>query len=183
MRNLSRSEVLRGLLGLSAAATLPRTAHAQNFTFSVGHPLGTQDSIHIGALRLKEYAEQKSGGRITINVFPGGVLGGSREMAQQMQRGEIFGVIDATAKFQSFVPEFALLDIPFLADDASSAFRIMDSSTVAHLINDKAIQGGFQAVHGWEVSFRNIYTKSRPIQDLPHLNMPPLGGRLECAGR
>jgi len=169
MRNLSRCEVLRGLLGFGATAVLPKTARAQSFTFSIGHPLTTQDSIHIGAMRLKEYAEQKSGGRITINVFPGGVLGSSREMAQQMQRGEIFGVIDATAKFQTFAPEFALLDMPFLANDASSAFKIMDSSATAHLINDKATKAGFQIVHGWEVSFRSIYTKSRPIQTITDL--------------
>jgi TRAP-type transport system periplasmic protein len=169
MRTFSRSEVLRGLLGVGAAAGLSTAARAQKFTFSIGHPLGTHDSIHIGALRLKEFAEQKSAGRITINVFPGGILGSSREMAQQVQRGEIFGVIDATAKFETFTPEFALLDIPFLAKDAPSAFKIMDSPTAGRLVADKATKAGFRLVHGWEVSFRDIYTKRRPIHAMADL--------------
>ncbi|HTV34889.1 MAG TPA: TRAP transporter substrate-binding protein [Xanthobacteraceae bacterium] len=169
MRNLSRSDVLRGLVSLGAAGSLPRIARAQNFNLSIGHPLTTQDSIHIGALRFKEYAEHTSGGRIAVKIFPGGVLGSSREMAQQVRQGEIFGIIDATAKFQTFVPEFALLDIPFLANDAPSAFKTMDSATVAHLIGDKSAKAGFRLAHGWEVSFRDIYTKSRPIRSMADL--------------
>lgn len=169
MQRLSRSAVLRGLAGLGAAAAYPRIARAQNFTLSIGHPLTTEDPIHIGALRFKEYAEQKSEGRVTVKLFPGSVLGGSREMAQQVSRGEIFGVIDATAKFETFVPEFALLEIPFLAKDAPSAFKTMDSSTAAHLIGDKSAKAGFRFVHGWEVSFRDIYTKSRPIMSMADL--------------
>lgn len=169
MRKLSRSDVLRGLAGLGAAVAAPGIARAENFTFSIGHPLTTQDSIHLGALRFKDYAEHNSGGRITVKLFPGGVLGSSREMAQQVSRGEIFGVIDATAKFQTFTPEFALFDIPFLAKDASSAFKTMDSATAAHLIGDKSAKAGFRFVHGWEVSFRDIYTKSRPIMSMADL--------------
>jgi TRAP-type transport system periplasmic protein len=170
MPKLSRSEVVRGLVGLTAAISLPRLAFAQNFAFSIGHVLEPQHSVHIGALRFKQYAEQKSNGRITVNLFPAGMLGNSRELALQAQGGAIFGVIDATTKFVNFVPEFALLDMPFLANDARGAFSIMDSATVSDTIYAKSIKAGFRPVHGWEVAFRNIYTKRRPINAMADLH-------------
>lgn len=169
MKKPNRSQVVRGMLGLAAAAVLPKPSRAQSFTLAIGHVLEPQHSVHIGAVRFKEFVERESAGRITVNLFPSGMLGGSREMTQQMQRGAIFGVIDATAKFVAFVPEFGLLDMPFLANDAASAFKVMDSETTAHLIGEKSIKAGFRQIHAWEVGFRHIYTKRREIKSMSDL--------------
>lgn len=170
MRKFSRSEVLRGAAGLAAALSLPHVARAQNFSFSIGHVLEPLHSVQIGAERFKKVAEEKSKGQIKVSVFPAGMLGNSRDLALQTQSGSIFGVIDATTKFVNFTPEFALLDMPFLAKDAPSAFAVMDSPTIAKIVYEKSIKAGFRPIHGWEVAFRNIYTKRRPINAMSDLH-------------
>jgi tripartite ATP-independent transporter DctP family solute receptor len=163
MRKVTRSEVLRGLLGVTAALSLPTKAFADTFVFSIGHVLDPQHPVQVGALQFKKVAEEKSNGRIKVNVFPAGMLGNSRELALQCKIGTIFGVIDATTKFVDFVTDFALLDIPFLANDARAAFAIMDSATATKVIYEKSIKAGFRPIHGWDVAFRDIYTSRRPI--------------------
>src|SRR5689334_14420655 len=151
MANISRSEFVRGLLCASAfVSAMPRRAFANPVTLSIGHVLEPLHSVHIGALKFKEVAEAKSNGQITVNLFPASILGGSRELALQMQSGSIFGVIDATTKFGNFVPEYTLLDLPFLANDATSAFKVMDSAAASELIYEKSIKAGYRPVHGWE---------------------------------
>ena len=48
------------------------------FEINIGHINDERDSWHQGALKFKEYVEEKSGGRIAVNVYqqPAGHRGG-----------------------------------------------------------------------------------------------------------
>ncbi len=85
---MTRSNLWRTALAavLVLAGTL---AHAQDKTFKLalqnpkGHPLVT------GAEKFAELVAAKSGGKLKVNVFPSGTLGGDAQTVSAAQGGTI----------------------------------------------------------------------------------------------
>jgi TRAP-type transport system periplasmic protein len=144
-------------------------ARAQNYTLVIGHVLDPESSINVGMKKFKEVAETQSNGRIRVNLFPAATLGDSREMQLQTQSGAIFGLVDATTKMVNFVPEFGLLDIPFLVTNEQSAYRLLDSPEFDSIFNSKAEKAGFRWLHSVDVSFRHIYTTKKATKAMADL--------------
>ena len=82
----------------------------------------------MGAIEFARLVEEKSEGRIKIEVFTGGQLGGDEQaILEQVQ----FGAIDFTrvnfAPMTEFAPILSLLQMPYLFTDADHMHRVIDS--------------------------------------------------------
>ena len=87
---------------------------------SPGHP-----SV-VGAEKWAEIVKEKSGGKMTIKIFPGAVLGGDVQVLSSVQGGTIDFMSMNSGILQSQVKEFAVLDFPFLFNDGKEADKILD---------------------------------------------------------
>ena len=163
------ARVLPVMFVLVLQASLYGGARAQTYTLVIGHVLDPESTINSGMKRFKEVAEAQSKGRIKVNLFPAGTLGDSREMELQTQSGAIFGLVDATTKMVNFVPEFGLLDIPFLVTSEAAAYRLLDSPDFDAIFNSKAEKAAFRWIYSVDVSFRHIYTTKKPIRAMADL--------------
>ena len=97
--------------GTTAPAT-PATGEVFHLKFA--HSVAETHVIHDTALLLKKLLEEKSGGRITMDVFGSAQLGADRETLEGMQRGDIAFTCVNVSPIVMFVPEFAIFDLPFL---------------------------------------------------------------------
>ena len=155
------------LLALVVLGAVAGPAAAQDvYTLKIGCVLDPQHPLLVGARRLAEVAEKESGGRLKINVYPSSQLGGQREVVQNVQSGVVDGVLEATATFTNFVPQFGVVDLPYLAKDAAAALRLFDSPVFDQEVVKPAAAAGFHVVHVWEVTFRNVYTRNRAINTI-----------------
>jgi TRAP-type transport system periplasmic protein len=116
-------------LGFAAGLAAP-TASAQQFKFNLGTVLDPKHPVSVGMYRMAEVAEKESGGRLKLEIFPSSQLGAQREMWQNVQAGLIGGIIDPTASAANFVPQFAVLDLPYLVQSADQAFKLLDGPVV-----------------------------------------------------
>jgi len=144
-------------------------AAQESYTLKIACVLDPQHPILIGARHMAEVAEKESGGRLKINVYPSSQLGGQREVLQNTQAGVVDGVIDATATLTNFVPQLGVVDLPYLAKDPAAAFRLFDSPVFEQELGRPAAAAGFHIVQVWEVTFRNVYTRSKPINAVADL--------------
>jgi TRAP-type transport system periplasmic protein len=152
------------LAALALAPFAPRAGRAQeSVTLRIGSALDPQHPILVGARRMAEMLEGESKGRVKVNLFPSGQLGSQREMWQNVQAGALDGVIDASANLVNFVPPFGVLDLPYLVREEAAAYRLLDGPVIEETLVSRAVGAGFRVVNFWEVTFRNIYTRSRPI--------------------
>ena len=160
----------RALLALFMVAAFAGTASSQDVhSLKIACVLDAQHPVVIGARQMAEIAEKESGGRLKITVYPSSQLGGQREVVQNVQAGVVDGVIDATATLTNFVPQLGVVDLPYLAKDAGTAFRLFDSPVFEQELGRPAAAAGFHIVQVWEVTFRNVYTRSRPINAVADL--------------
>ena len=116
---------------------------------------------------MAEVAERESKGRLKIALYPSSQLGGQREVLQNVQAGVVDGVLEATATLTNFVPQFGVIDLPYLAKDQDTAYRLFDSPVFEQELARPAAAAGFHVVHVWEVTFRNVYTRAKAINASP----------------
>jgi len=118
---------------------------------------------------MAEAAAKQSNGRIKVNLFPSSQLGSDREMLQNTQAGVISGMLEATTKLVTFVPQFGVLDLPYLATSREQAFRLLDSPVIEQELHGRAAEAGFRIIGYWEVTLRSIYTRTKVINSVADL--------------
>lgn len=118
-----------------------------------------------GIERFKEVVEEKTDNGITVELYPNGQLGGDREMIQAVQAGTQEVTVPSTAPLANFVPEFNVLNFPFLFPDLETADQILDGEIGDKLLetleNKDMVGLGF-----WEEGFYNVTNDKRPIESV-----------------
>lgn len=117
--------------GLAAAATaaVPRWAMAATTlrwasVLPVNHPQVAMME------RVAKDMKEQTGGAVEIQVFPAGQLGSSRDVIESTSGGAIQIVDEGAAQFGQFVPQFSILEGPYLWKDAAHIRRVMNSPIV-----------------------------------------------------
>jgi len=119
--------------------------------------------ISQGGQKFAELVAQKSGGKMQVKLFPGGVLGGDVQVLSAVQGGTIDMTSMNSGILQGQVKEYAIVDFPFLFNDAKEADAIMDG-TVGKLLADKLPEKGLVHLAYFDLGFRNVTNSKRAIR-------------------
>src|SRR6201989_2148772 len=108
-----------GIVVLSAGSALAKNPIVIKFS----HVVANDTPKGKGALKFKELAEQYTGGKVKIEVYPNSTLHKDKEEIEALQLGSVQMLAPSTAKFAPLgVKEFEALDLPWLfKDDATYA--------------------------------------------------------------
>src|SRR3712207_1771536 len=111
-KTLSRREfaamTATGLLTTVAAPAV--RAQSRTVTLRMGTSNSPQHFITKGAQKFADLAKDKSGGSVTIRVFPASQLGGEREMAEGLKTGTIDVAVVSAGVLANFDPFVGILD-------------------------------------------------------------------------
>ena len=77
---------------------------------------------------IAERVSEITDGKLTMDYFPNGELGGDADLIRQMQAGDIDMVVCQTAPMVSFIPEMAVFDLPM-------AFTKLDGDAIDEVLN------------------------------------------------
>lgn len=118
----------------SAAAPAQQSGSAE-FIIKIGHVVDEENAMHKGIVMFKDYVEKESGGRIACEIFPNALLGGDRELVEGVELGTIQMSGPATTVLVSYIPEFGVLDMPFLFSSEEAGFQALDNELGEYLDN------------------------------------------------
>ena len=121
-----------------------------------GHP------AVMGAEKFAELVAAKSGGKIKVNLFPGGVLGGDAPTVSALQGGTVEMTVLNSGILASQVKDFAIYDFPFLFANAKEADAVVDGPFGKGL-HAKLADKGIVGLAYWELGFRDLTNGRRPI--------------------
>lgn len=152
---------------LFAAAALAAVAGASaqdirehTLKFATQNPKG--HPIVIGMEKFAELVAAKSGGKIKVNLFPGGTLGSDQANVSALQGGTLELVSMNTGILASVAKELAIVDFPFLFANAKEADAVMDGP-VGKKLHAKLEEKGIVGLAFWELGFRQITNSKRPL--------------------
>ena len=124
---MTKTATTLGALALSALLAAP--VAAQEFTLVT--PLVTnEDNYNFQAMRaFMHHVESRSGGRIKVEIFPGGTLCSSgRECFEGMQAGLVDIYQSNFGEPSNLWPSFAVLDLPYMLRDDPVAECVFDDT-------------------------------------------------------
>jgi tripartite ATP-independent transporter DctP family solute receptor len=170
MHDSIRRAAVRALV-LCASALLASGAAAQaarQFSFAYDQPPTTAYGIaaNIFDAKLKEL----SGGKFSINQFPGAQLGQEPQMLQKMRAGDIDFVITSTANASTLAPQAGVFSLHFIFRDQGHLARVLADPAVATefraMVKDQ-VQGA-QVLGLMTMGLRNMYSKQevKSVEDI-----------------
>jgi TRAP-type transport system periplasmic protein len=121
-----------------------------------GHPLAT------GAEKFAEIVAAKSGGKLKVNIFPGGTLGGDAPNVSALQGGTIEFVLLNSGILASQVKAFEAYDLPFMFANAAEADAVVDGP-FGQKMHASLAEKGIIGLSYFELGFRNITNSKRAI--------------------
>ncbi|OIJ12087.1 hypothetical protein BKP37_14500 [Anaerobacillus alkalilacustris] len=133
----------------------------------------TEGSVRdVTAKKFKEIVEEKTDGRLQIEIHLGESLGTEQEMINMVQVGALELQL-AGGLFANIVPEYNTLSLPFIVDDYDEAYAVLDGP-VGDRWKELASERGFKVLAHTELGFAQITTNNKPIyhpDDLKGLRM------------
>jgi tripartite ATP-independent transporter DctP family solute receptor len=119
-------------------------------TQSMDHP------YMVGAQKFADLIRERTGGRITIRLYPSNQLGkGEREMTEGIQQGAIDLLVTSTGPLGGFTPSVNILDFPFLFRDFRHVDLVLDGAIGQRLLGDFE-KANIKALAFWENGFRHL---------------------------
>ncbi|MGE0787119.1 MAG: TRAP transporter substrate-binding protein [Sandaracinaceae bacterium] len=119
--------------------------------------------------RLKTHIEQESGGRIRVQMFMGGSLGGEKALVRRTAQGSIQAFGGSTAALGTLVRELDVIESPYLFEDYASADAALDGPARG-IVTQALARRGFVFGLWAENGFRSWFTRERPIRQPSDLN-------------
>lgn len=98
-----------------------------------------------------------------VKVFPGGVLGSDPQLLSAAQGGTIDFATMNSGILQGQVKEFAIVDFPFLFNDAKEVDTILDGK-VGKALDAKLPEKGLMNMGYFDLGFRQMTNSKRLIK-------------------
>ena len=110
---------------------------------------------------FKEKLEEKTNGKIKVDLFFGGILGNERELMDLVSTGALQGTRGGF--FNDVNPKYNLLTLPFLVSNWDEATNLVNSSFMEE-INNQSKENGFHVpATGISQGFRAHTNNKKPI--------------------
>jgi C4-dicarboxylate-binding protein DctP len=118
-----------------------------------------------GAERFKQLAEERSKGRVRVEVYPNSQLFKDKEELEALQLNSVQMLAPSISKFGPLgVKDFELFDLPFVTPDLESFRRVSESSWGKTALKRLEARGIIGLAY-WDAGFR-VITANRPINKL-----------------
>lgn len=162
---MKRRLMMKTVIAALAAVSFGSSAYAADFSerslkFGVQNPKG--HPAEVGAQKFADLIAEKSGGKIKVKVFAGGVLGGDQQTVSALQGGTIEMTALNSGILGSHVKEMAIYDFPFLFANSQEVDAVVDGP-FGQGLHKKLEEKGIVGLGYWELGFRNITNGVRPI--------------------
>lgn len=164
-RMLTLPVLLLGVVGIVLVGcgeqTGPAGEEEYSFRYSEVHPEGYPSTI--AAERFAELVEERSDGRIMIEVFPGGQLGDPSAVIEQIQGGSIAFTDQSTSTLTGFSEGVAVFDLPYLFEDEDSYHSFLNGEGGQELL-DSLQDDGLKGLAYYDAGARSFYTADKVVE-------------------
>jgi tripartite ATP-independent transporter DctP family solute receptor len=152
----------------------------------MGHGAAEGSIGDLYCIKFKELVENKSNSKIKVNVYAGSQLGTYGEMLVSLQANDIQGMIFQPAPAVSFIPQLALLDLPyaFLGKSPAQIDKVLNSSSFTKLLDEAFEKAGYKRMSFAQAgTFREVTSdrELRKIEDFKGLNIRTLENKYHIA--
>ena len=105
----------------------------------VAHALPTSHPVHQGIEFMAQRAEELSGGRLHLEVFPAEQLGNETQCLEQAQAGTLAITKVSAGAVGNFVTSYRVFSLPYLFRSSEHMWRVLEGQTGRQLLDMLAV--------------------------------------------
>lgn len=122
----------------------------------------------IGDLEFARLVEERSNGRIRIEVYHGGQLGDEKSAIEQVQFGGIDFTRVSISPLSNFNPALNALQMPYLYRNSDHMWKVLNGEIGEYFLNSLT-ESGFVGLSWQDSGARNFYNSVKPIYTVDDL--------------
>jgi C4-dicarboxylate-binding protein DctP len=157
------SKCLKTLVVATAALALPMSAMAAPIVIKFSHVVAQNTPKGQAADYFKKIAEERTKGRVKIEVYPNSQLYKDKEEMEALQLGAVQMLAPSLAKFAPLgVKEFEVFDLPFIFDNYQELHKVTQGPIGTKLLAKLEPKG----IHGlayWDNGFK-VMSANKPLK-------------------
>src|SRR5437899_2143773 len=167
------NRLLAILLSMAALVLTGSAAAQQAIVIKFSHVVAEDTPKGRAAIYFAKLVEQRTKGRVKIQVYPNSQLYKDSEEMAALQKGSVQMLAPSLAKFGPLgLPEFEVFDLPYLFDDYADAHRVTFGPIGKELLN-KLQSKGIVGLAYWDNGFKQM-SANKPLrkpEDMKGLKM------------
>ena len=150
--------------GNSGSAQTSDTATAENpMVLTLAHGLSESHTVHIAMTEFAEKVEERTDGRIKVEIYPNGQLGSENENMEQLMAGVISMTKVSAPGLATYNEAYHTFGLPYIFDDTEDFYHKMDSQEMRDFFLSTE-EDGFVTITYYTSGARSFYTKDTPIR-------------------
>lgn len=150
--------------GSSGSAQTSDTATAENpMVLTLAHGLSESHTVHIAMTEFAEKVEERTDGRIKVEIYPNGQLGSENENMEQLMAGVISMTKVSAPGLATYNEAYHTFGLPYIFDDTEDFYHKMDSQEMKDFFLSTE-EDGFVTITYYTSGARSFYTKDTPIR-------------------
>ena len=153
------------------------------FILKAGHTVAADHPYQRGLEYLDQLLNERTDGKVRLEIYPSAQLGGERELFEGAQMGTVDLALGATAPLANFDKSFLVFDLPYLFDSREHAYRCLDGefgNSKFEILKNSGMIG----LAYWEAGFFPIATSKKTMntpEDASGLNIRVMENELFMA--
>jgi len=148
-------------LALVALFSMTLALAEDTYVINLGHTMSTSHPRHVALLEFEKYVEEKTGGKVQVELFPAAVLGSEPDMQESMRMGTLEAFVGGP--FDTISKKLNLFLMPFFFDDQEALMRAAKDERVFKIISEDAEANGLKVLAIGDGGARQITNSKRRI--------------------
>lgn len=154
---------LTGCGGESGAATSEEATAENPMVLTLSHGLSETHTVHIAMEEFAKNVEDRTEGRIKVDIFPNAQLGSETESMEQLTAGVIAMTKVAAPILATYDQGYNTFGLPYIFDDTEDFYHVMDSEEMQDYFLSTEDEG-FITLTYYTSGARSFYTKDKEIR-------------------
>jgi len=128
----------------------------------LAHGLDSTHPVHLGMEFMAERLNEKSGGKLQIEIYPSQQLGTERQALELLQIGSLAMTKVSGAVMESFAPRIKCLSLPYVFRNRQHTYNVQDGQVGRELLLQSE-KYWLRGLGYFDAGQRSFYTKDKSI--------------------
>ncbi|MGZ0709665.1 TRAP transporter substrate-binding protein [Coraliomargarita sp. W4R53] len=132
-------------------------------TLRIAHPLEVTHPNNLALEYLAQDLQDRSGGTMTVELYPGGQLGNDRECLELLQVGSLDMAVTSAVILEGFAPPFKIFGLPYLFENKKQRLDALNGE-FGHQLLESGIPYRLRGLAYFDAGSRSFYTKDAVVK-------------------
>ncbi|MBO8162108.1 MAG: TRAP transporter substrate-binding protein DctP [Brevibacillus sp.] len=133
------------------------------YTLKVGTALSESDPIYQGLEAFRKAVEEKTNGKVEIEIYGSGSLGDDKDILEQAKVGANVAVLVDSGRLAEMVPQMGIMTAPYIVDNFDEARKVVTSDLFKGWEEQLAKDHGLRVLSfNWYQGERHLLT-NKPV--------------------